>query len=229
MNVSEVMTKEVLSVQPTTPLHEVARLLVERGISGVPVLDDGRIVGVVSEADFINKQAHNRDSQGHLRDRLRDWLEGDETTRRARATVAGEAMSAPAIVIEPNASVSEAARTLEEHRINRLPVVEGDRLIGIITRADIVRSYVRDDSEIANDLKAALHAVEGISVAVEEGVASIVGTVRAPALADTIIRVAAAIPGVVAVDARELGWHDTEQPWFAGLSKAERDLLLTRA
>ena len=59
MKVSDVMSKEVLSVQPSTPLHEVARLLIKHGISGMPVVDGDRLVGVISEADFVNKRAHS--------------------------------------------------------------------------------------------------------------------------------------------------------------------------
>jgi CBS domain-containing protein len=137
-------------------------------------------------------------------------------------------MSAPPIFIHPTASLRAAARSMEQHRINRLPVVDDGRLVGIVTRADIVRSYVREDEDIAADIETALRAVEGITVSVEHGVATIVGRVPTPGLAESIFRITATVPGVVAVDAREFGAHNTKEPWYAGLTKYERDLLLTR-
>jgi CBS domain-containing protein len=223
------MTSDVVSVQPSTPLHEVARLLVERSISGVPVVDGERLVGVISEGDFVKKQAHiaeDPDDQGL--GLLRRRSGGRTASERAQATVASEAMSAPPIVIEASATLAAAARSMEKHGINRLPVVDGERLVGILTRADIVRSYARDDAQIETDIQTALRAVEGVSVSVEEGVAKLVGSVRSPGLAESVFRITASVPGVVAVDARELNAHDSEERWYAQLSKSERDLLLTR-
>jgi CBS domain-containing protein len=229
VRVSDVMTSDVVSVEPSTPLHEVARLLIERGISGVPVVDGERLVGVVSDGDFIKKQAHIVDEPDEPVHGLLPFRSNSRATSdAARATTAAEAMSAPPIVIEPTASLTAAARSMEQHRVNRLPVVDGDRLVGIVTRADIVRSYVRDDAQIAADIETALRAVEGVSVSVEAGVATLVGSVRSPGLAESVFRITASVPGVVAVDARELNAHDSEERWYAQLSKSERDLLLTR-
>jgi CBS domain-containing protein len=226
MKVSDVMTRDVLSVEPSTPLHEVARLLVDRSISGLPVVDNGRVVGVVSEADFVDKQAHvNTERQRRLRRFLPGSAEEQSAARRSSATVAGEIMTAPAMVIQPTATLSEAARAMERNGVNRLPVVDGDQLVGIITRADIVRTYVRDDEAIAEDLTAALRAVDGISVTVKDGVAIIVGTVRAQAVVESIVHVAAAIPGVVAVDGSELGSHEAPETRFEEVVKSERNLL----
>src|SRR5262249_40626522 len=125
MKISELMHRDVVSVSPETTLKEVAALLVANRISGVPVcLSDGRVVGVVSEADIIVKEQ----TEPAHRDRA-----------RFEAETAGAAMTTPALTVSPQQDVVEAARLMTSKQVNRLPVVKGSRLVGIITRADLVR------------------------------------------------------------------------------------------
>ncbi|WP_225320502.1 CBS domain-containing protein [Streptomyces luteolifulvus] len=123
--VGEVMTREVVQAQRATPFKEVVRLLDRHRISGLPVVDhDDKVLGVVSGSDLM---------RGHA----------------ARATTAAELMSTPAITIHPEQDVADAARMMERHAIERLPVVdEEDRLIGIATRRDLLRIFLRTDEEI---------------------------------------------------------------------------------
>jgi CBS domain-containing protein len=153
MKIREVMTENVLSVRPETTLKEVARMLVENHVSGVPVCDpDGRPLGVVSEGDILFKERGPDESR---RGPLAWLLDGSDSAHavKAEARTAAEAMTSPAITVEPYFSLAEAARLMGEHRVNRLPVVQQGALVGIVTRADLVRAFQRSDEEIAKEIR----------------------------------------------------------------------------
>src|SRR5687768_755983 len=139
MRVHELMTEKVLTIGPGAPIKDVAKLLVDNGISGVPVCDvRGRVLGVVSEGDILYKE--HDPAEGHHRAPLGWVIEGTPShvgCIKAKASTAREAMSSPAVTIGPYESVAEAARMMSERGVNRLPVVKDEQLIGIITRADL--------------------------------------------------------------------------------------------
>ena len=145
LKVRDLMTPEVVTVRPTTPIKDAAGLLVEHRISGMPVVDDsGRVVGVISEGDLIVKE-HGADP---VQRRPLARIFGDSPETRAQlakivALTAGDAMTAPAITIKADDLVAEAAATMARSRVNRLPVIDGDELVGVVSRADIVRAFVR--------------------------------------------------------------------------------------
>jgi CBS domain-containing protein len=214
MRVDKIMTRDVVSVRPDTPLKEVARLLVEQRISGVPVCDPaGRVLGVVSEADILVKEegvsVHPRGMLGWL-------LTDQEESAKALARTAGEAMTSPAVTISTGRPVSEAARTMVERNVNRLPVAEGDRLVGIITRADLVKAFTRSDSaiaeEISNDVLLRTLWIDPapIEITVENGLVTIGGRVATRSEAELIGAYVSRVPGVVDVDASELHWHEDD-------------------
>jgi CBS domain-containing protein len=212
-SVREVMTTHVVTVRRTTPFKEVAQLLVDNRISGVPVVDvDGTVLGVVSEADFLAKEG----GPDAIRHRPLARLLGESRRSRAQleklhATRAADAMTSPAITIEPGRSISEAARIMNEHRINRLPVVDADRLVGIITRADLVRAYVRSDDELAEGIREDVIRrmlwldPASFAVDVDRGVATISGHVDRRSTAKMVEEAAAAVPGIVEVEA-SIAW-----------------------
>jgi CBS domain-containing protein len=136
--VGEAMNPDVISVRRDTGLDEAARLLTENRISGLPVVDDsGRVVGVISEADMI---CMARESGHSFRDVLKHLL-GEPLHEHRAGNKVEDIMSSPAITTTPEADIKEAARVMTEKRIKRLPVVDGEgRLVGIISRADIVRA-----------------------------------------------------------------------------------------
>lgn len=147
MKVSGVMTENVFTVKPDTPLTIVATRMLEYGVSGMPVVDDGRVVGVVSETDILYRE---RTAPG--REGLVDWishLPEDPPSGKLDASTAGEAMSTPPVTITPGRSVSDAAALMLDLRIDRLPVVSGGLLAGIVTRADIVRVFANDGLDVA--------------------------------------------------------------------------------
>jgi len=211
--VKDVMTTDVVAVHQDTTFHEVAELLIEHGVSGLPVLDDeGRVAGVVSEADLLHKEEfkeryHGEGYRPSLTARLRHRLgsEGD-TRRKAEGTTAGELMTAPAYVTEPDAPVVLAARLMDRHGVKRLPVVDRDGgLVGIVSRRDLIRVFVRTDAELAEQvredvLRQALGTVPTLfDVEVREGVVTLRGEFLRKSEAMAAARLTENLDGVVAV------------------------------
>jgi len=137
--VSDLMTKDVVTIDPGADLKEAARRLSGLRISGMPVVDaDNRVIGIISEADILSLAGVKK---GHtFKDVLRHVLGAPLPVRKKGNTV-GEVMSSPAITTGPDRDIRAVAAILDEKRIKRLPVIdEEERLIGIIARADIVRA-----------------------------------------------------------------------------------------
>jgi len=137
--VKEVMTTTVVTIKRDADIHEAARLLSEKRISGMPVVDDNnRVIGVVSEADILTLAGMKKEHT--FRDVLRNVL-GEPVPARTGGSRVQDVMSFPALTISADDDIKKAAIILDERRIKRLPVVDGEgKLIGIISRADIVRS-----------------------------------------------------------------------------------------
>ncbi|RJQ43529.1 MAG: CBS domain-containing protein [Gaiellales bacterium] len=147
--VSEVMTRDVISVKAGAALQEVVELLTRHSISGLPVIDaDGSVLGVVTESDILACDScpysvpRSRPAGGGLRRLARGLL--DRPGRKSGGDTAGELMTSPAITVHVAAGLKEAAGLMAAHRVKRLPVVDDEgRLAGIISRADIVRTAGR--------------------------------------------------------------------------------------
>ena len=207
MKVKDVMTSEVVSVEPQTSLKDVARLLIERRVSGVPVVEnDGTVVGVVSEGDILVKE---REQHGppSLLGHLLDWDAAERAKRGA--TDASDAMTAPAVTIRPTRPVHEAAALMLDRSVNRLPVVdEHRRLVGIVTRADLVRAFARTDEEIEREiredvLKRTLWASpDHFTIDVDDGEVTIEGRTTDAESAQVLTRLVERVPGVVQVSSR---------------------------
>jgi CBS domain-containing protein len=212
MKVHEIMTTDVLTIGPEAPLKDVARILVERRISGMPVCDIERhVLGVVSEADILFKE-RGRPSEGSA---LVGWMLGGDVTpdaAKSAARTVDEAMTAPAITISPFRFVDEAARLMTEHGVNRLPVVRDGELVGIVTRTDLVRAFTRGDAEIRDEI---VHELlertlwldpAAVEVEVEDGAVLLTGELRTRSDAALLERLVTRVPGVVQVDAK-LHWR----------------------
>lgn len=213
MNVADVMTRDVLSVAPQTPLREVARLLGERRISGVPVVDEaGTCLGVVSEADLLPKQL----SRGPSRRLPLEWIFGErhdpEEVRRRAASTAAQAMSAPAVTIGPDRPLRDAAEVMVDRGVNRLPVVSEGTLVGILTRADLVRAYLGLDEEILRTVREQVLRKTmwldptRFSVEVCDGRVRLGGHVDRRSTARIIARLVGLVDGVTEV-ASGIGWE----------------------
>jgi len=205
MKVVELMTRDVVTATPEMSLRKAASLLSSRKISGVPVVDpSGAVVGILSEADILAKVSGKRPRGGLL-----GWLlEADVTLdEKIRARTVGDAMTAPVITTAPNQPVHEAAARMVAESVNRLPVVEDGKLVGIVTRADLVRAFTRTDEEIASEieteiLRRTLWLEPGaVTVTVTDGAVRLEGEVETETDAELLPVFVARVPGVVAVDA----------------------------
>ena len=201
MKVADLMTGDVVTATPEMPLKAAARQLAERGVSGMPVVDEERhVLGVLSEADVLAKEVDGRRQSNVL---LR-FLEGPPADDRFDALTVGEAMTAPAIVIDPRRPVTEVATLLLAEGINRLPVVEDGVLVGIVTRADLVRAFARDDEAIRDEIiRTAKDDLwidpTRLGVDVKDGVVRLDGTLDSPEEARVVATFARRVPGVVEV------------------------------
>jgi len=202
--IRDLMTTDVVTVTPSTPLKEAAELLAGRRISGVPVVEpDDRVVGVLSEADvLVQERGAPRSGRGLLSlvfDPDAVWRE------KLGARTVAEAMTTPAICIGPNRPVHAAAERMLEDGVNRLPVVEDGRLLGIVTRADLVRAFIRSDDEIAVEIREQVFGralwldPDQLVVHVDEGVAKIFGELRSDVDEQAMISLVTRVPGVVSV------------------------------
>jgi CBS domain-containing protein len=139
----DVMTRDVVSVGSDTPMRKIAALLVEKGISAIPVVDSGGVpIGIVNEGDLIGR----KEAECEARE---DWwltilAEGEDLSRDFLASLnyptARDLMSAPVIAVGEETNLREIARILTTHRIKRVPVVRDGRIVGIVSRADLVRA-----------------------------------------------------------------------------------------
>ena len=192
--VRDVMTDEVVVVGTGTPVKHVARLLGRRRISGVPVLDgDARVVGVVSANDLLHKIA--------------------EDEAAASGTTARDLMTAPAVTIDPDATIAEAAAVLERKGVGRLPVVDAvGELVGVVSRADLVKVFTRPDehilAEIVEDVieETLLLPAESIEVEVADGVVTLRGRLERRTQATHAVALVRRVDGVAQV-ADELGYR----------------------
>jgi CBS domain-containing protein len=215
MKVKSLMTTAVLSIGPELPLKDVAEILADRRISGLPVVGaHGEVLGVVSEADILVKEAGSHPSEERLLARL---LRADpETKWKLEARTAGEAMSSPALTIGPERTVDEAAARMIERGVKRLPVVDDEgKLVGIVTRTDMIRAFVRPDADLLEEITEEVLArtlwipPDRISVTVSRGEVTLAGTVDSKQDAELVRHFVGRVPGVVSVRS-ELRWLDED-------------------
>lgn len=213
ITVRDVMSQSVISVHPETPLKEVAQLLVDCKISGLPVVDeDGAVLGIVSEADFlIKEQGIEAVRRRRLARIIGESRESRSQLAKIGALTAGEAMTAPAVTISAGSRIAQAAAAMTTHGVKRLPVLEHGRLVGIVTRADLVRAFVRSDEELARtireDVLLRILWLDPVlfNVTVKDGSASIVGHVERRSTAESIQEVVGMVPGIMTLQA-DVSW-----------------------
>ncbi|KXK58678.1 hypothetical protein AWW66_28425 [Micromonospora rosaria] len=208
--VGDVMTVDVVTVREETPYRAVVDTLLRHGISAVPVVDESRrVLGVVSEADLLHKIEHSGQADQRrvfVGRRRRDARE------KAGALLARDLMSTPAVTTDAQASLPAAARRLDRERVKRLPVLDDlGRLVGIVTRSDLLRVHLRSDAEIREDvvqevLRRVLAVQDGlVTVRVRDGAVTLAGRLDRRSDADLAGRLAARVSGVVRVT-NEIGY-----------------------
>ncbi|GIE29705.1 hypothetical protein Ait01nite_027500 [Actinoplanes italicus] len=201
-HVSDVMTADVVSAGPGTPYRDVVDLLIGRRINAVPVVDgDRRVIGVVSESDLLRKIEFVGEGEPRWFERRRR-----EQHHKAAARTAGELMTAPAITLTPGAGIRTAARLLDESGVKQLPVVDYlGRLVGIVTRSDLLKEHLRADADIDAEVRSAVREVvmtensATVRTTVERGVVTLAGQVDRWSTKVLIARLAALVPGAVEV------------------------------
>jgi CBS domain-containing protein len=214
----DVMTRDVITVGELTPYKEIVDVLVTHAVSAVPVLaDGGHVVGIVSEADLLHKMEFTGvEPYAGLLERKRRRI----ARAKSGADTARDLMTSPAIVVGPVESLATVAKLMEAERVKRVPVVDRHRrLVGIVSRRDLLRVYLREDESIRTEivqevLLRTLWIPSGtITVTVDRGVVSLSGTVDRRSTVPLVARLVEGIAGVVDV-ANHLTYHfdDTTDP-----------------
>jgi CBS domain-containing protein len=201
--VSDVMTHTVVAIGRDAPFKDIVKLMAEWKVSALPVLEgEGRVVGVVSEADLLPKEEF----------RGSDPFQDTRPPRpadlaKAGALTAGELMTAPAITVHADSTLAQAARIMAQRQVKRLPVVNDEGMLeGVVSRADLLKVFLREDNDIADEIRRDIvdvlfpAPVEPIHVMVTEGVVTLTGRIRDTALIPVTVRLARAVEGVVDVD-----------------------------
>jgi len=213
MQVAELMTRGVLSVAPRDSARKAAELMLRYGITGFPVLEQGKLVGIITQGDFLRRaETGTAPDQTELVLILTDaGALADEYAHSHGRTVA-DIMTRDVVTISANTLLSEAARLMARHHISRLPVVGPDGgVLGILSRADVLHAFLvaapkepsaaLDDDAIIKRLKAELDTQPwipsgSIEFSVDRGVVALKGTIRDPRQRNALHIAAENIPGV---------------------------------
>ncbi|GGV09146.1 hypothetical protein GCM10010260_54230 [Streptomyces filipinensis] len=200
--VNDVMTRTVVALRTGAAFKDIVKTMQEWRVSALPVLDGaGHVVGVVSEADLLPKEEYatgDQDRHGQVR-YLAD-------VRKADAVTAGELMTAPAVTVAPDAPLAHAARLMARSRVKRLPVVGRDgALKGIVSRSDLLKVFLREDEDIAEEVRREVvvrlfgTSLAPVGVEVHDGVVTLTGCLDDAAFVPLATLLARAVPGVVDV------------------------------
>lgn len=229
--VGEIMTRLVVKLYPKDTIHDAAMRLAQNHISGAPVVRDGKVVGIVSEADLVRaaippaRVDHgSRTTVGLLGLVIRGQITGPFAE-----TMVQSVMSEYVVTIGPSASVWDAAALMERHGVKRLPVTdEAQNLLGIVSRADLINVMARTDDDLRTEVLESIsvlgdEAIDDVRVQVENGIATLRGRTDRKTTRDLTVKLAANVPGIVEVlDRLEFEWDDmkaiphVKDPWAVG-------------
>ena len=215
MRVLDVMTRDVITVQPGTSIRDAAALMVSFGVSGLPVVDaDGAVVGILSEGDLIVRQKP-RAPAPWWRIFFDDGERLAREYRKAVGTTVAEVMTSAVICVGPELPLARAAVILDERRIRRLPVVRDGRLVGIVSRGDLIKALAAaapppaacPDAELVRAMNARIAGEPwasrlGIATGAADGVLTLWGLVDSDAEKAALETMARAVPGVRDVESR---------------------------
>jgi CBS domain-containing protein len=187
MRTRDIMTSPVVTVTPDTSLKDVAALLVERAINAVPVVDAGdRLCGIVSEADLLALEAAAPAASG---------------ARTVAPHTAREVMSQSVYTLAEDTDAAAAARMMLRHGLKSVPVVAGDRVVGIVARRDLLRLVARGDqdvrAELASRLREEIELLQRVRIEVADGVVTVAGA--GDLGRQLVVGLARTVPGVVDV------------------------------
>jgi len=200
--VGEAMTRQVLTVHPDAPFKQIVETLVGQGIDALPVVDEaGRVLGIVSGSDLTCHEEAGV-SLGGLLTGARTTL---DHARKRRGRTARELMSAPVRTTSPSTGVCEALTTMNRGHVGRLVVMDGGRLVGILTRSDLLRVFTRSDAGLEDDARIAVRQATGpagsdLAVTVADGIVHLRGAVERASTAVAAACAARDVPGIVDVE-----------------------------
>jgi CBS domain-containing protein len=209
MRARELMSTPVITVRPDAGLKDVAELLVTHGISGMPVVDPAEgLVGMISESDFLTKMEYGQEGP-NLLDRLAGIV---GTDGKGSARTAADLMKRRLVTAKPDATVHELIHLMTVYAIDRVPIVEDGLVIGIVTRADVLRTFTRPDDAITKEVLWRLQHDLWIDPALvqvqtHDGIVTVAGTVETHADVELLTRWIAATEGVVAVSTEGLRYE----------------------
>ncbi|MEU4421535.1 CBS domain-containing protein [Actinoplanes sp. NPDC024001] len=198
------MITDVVSARRSTTYRELVDMVIERRVGALPVIDDDqRVVGVVSETDLLRKIEYAGAAEPRLFESRRHH--GERVKASARA--AGDLMTAPAVAVSPRMSIAAAARLMDRENIKHLPVTDDlGRLIGIVSRGDLLRVHLRADDEIRSEVESGVLAALGIAgtvtTEVKDGTVTLTGRTERRRTAEIAGRMAWQVAGVVDVVSR---------------------------
>lgn len=220
LKVGDVMTHLVVTLRPQDTIQDAARRLLRNRISGAPVVEDGKLAGIISEADLVAAfAAPARNRKGFAGpDPLAFLLMGRLPTHDHNITVR-DVMTTSVVSVYAETSLWEAAHLIDRHGIRRLPVVDPDNyVVGVVARSDLVRAMARGDDDIVSDVRGAVSVVgdenlTDLEIEASVGEVTISGTADRKSTHDIALRAASRVPGVLSV-IDELGWQwdDSDVP-----------------
>ena len=202
--VCDVMVSGVVAAHEGAVFKEIVDALIRNHVSAVPVINQRRqVIGVVSESDLLARVSggHVTHPRGHRLSARR------EERAKLHATSAHDLMTSPAVTTTPDTTIEEAARTCADHRVRRLPVVDGSGLlVGIVTRADLLQPFLRPDDEIRQDIEQRVIVATFVmnpaqlAVTVRDGIVVLRGQLERRLVLDAFIGAVRNVPGVIDVD-----------------------------
>ncbi len=228
MQARDIMTSDVVTVRPDTPVPDVARLLVERHISGVPVVDAlKRVVGIVTEGDLMRRSELGTEKhRSHWLEVLVSNVQLASEYLRARGRTAGEVMTHDVVQVAPDTPITMIVNIFEKNRIKRVPVIDGDKLVGIVSRGNLIQALgsashqaaptLPDDRRIRDEVLAEFRRLPwGLdsesNVVVTDAVVHLWGLVSTPEEQKALYVAAEQIPGVRRVEDHTIlirdDWH----------------------
>ena len=229
MNIYQVMTTDVITVSPATPIHKAARLMVNHGVSGLPVVDDdGRLVGIISEGDLILRQKA-REPVSWWRAFFDDGEQLARDYQKAAGTTVGEVMSRPVISVSPAQTLEIAASIMHRCGIRRLPVLADGELVGIVSRSDLIKALATaprtggatSDTELETTMAARMAqerwaSSSNVLIEAHDGVIALLGTVETEAAKSALETMARGIEGCVSVS-NQLAVRSNLTPYTYGI------------
>lgn len=216
MNAGDIMTVGAATVRPDDTVGEAARMMLQYQISGLPVVDDnGRLVGIVSETDFLRRSELGTERRSNWLELLVGSGPQAEAYIRSHGQKVSDVMTRDVVTVRPDAPVREIVELMERHGIKRLPVVEGPKVVGMVSRANLIRILARlaesappppaNDRQIQSRLRNEIDRLDwapraALNIRVENGIVHLWGTIFDERERHALKVAAESIPGVKGVE-----------------------------